>query len=216
MTQRSFSWKTKFRSIIIVDDELFNNTYNLNLHILPTTPDLKEQTRYFERLKLLFSHIMGNTIIAYKFSELYNILKTTTSNRFIELPREPYDQIMAAVCFTKANAVLDGKIFVDKLELSSYQGDGITYSVTKDGLELNLLDVTDWFSKKYENFDPWWLRSDTATQDMEMSKGIFTGNFTWEPRQEVTKKTDRKDDHDHAKILKFDPKVLDGGKDKDK
>ena len=40
----SFSWKTKFKSIIIVDDELFANEYNIKLFITPYTADLKEQT----------------------------------------------------------------------------------------------------------------------------------------------------------------------------
>ena len=54
-----FSWKTKFKSIIIVDGELFGNEYNLNISLTPHTADLKEQTDYFERLKNLFEQIRG-------------------------------------------------------------------------------------------------------------------------------------------------------------
>ena len=50
----TFTWKTKFKSIIIVDGELFQNQYNAYIHITPYTANLKEQTRYFERLKHLF------------------------------------------------------------------------------------------------------------------------------------------------------------------
>ena len=119
---------------------------------------------------------------------------------------------MAAVCFCKANSVLDSKIIINKIELSSWQGDGITYVVDKDSPELLLLDQADWFSKSYKGFDPWWLRPDTATYDEEFDKGIYTGHFSWQNNHiPVDKKHE-----DHAKIFEFNPKVLDGGKDKNK
>ena len=98
------------------------------------------------------------------------------------------------------------------MELSSWQGDGITYAVDKDGKELLLLDVDDWFSEQYKNFDPWWLRSDTATYDRETDKGIYTGHFSWNVRQP---KAENKKHDQNAKIFEFRPEVLDGGKDKD-
>ena len=58
----SFSWKTKFDSIIIVDGELFQNKYKINLFITPHTADLKIQTDYFDRLKNLFELVFSNTI----------------------------------------------------------------------------------------------------------------------------------------------------------
>ena len=54
----NFTWNTKFKSIIIVDGELFQNEYFVNLHITPYTADLKEQTKYFERLKSLFKSLL--------------------------------------------------------------------------------------------------------------------------------------------------------------
>jgi len=209
--QNSFSWKTKFKSIIIVDGELFQNEYDCTLYITPHTPNLKLQTETFDRLKNLFELVFANTITTWRDEPLYHTLQKASNNRFIELPKPPYDQIMAAVCFCKVNAILDGNITVNVLELGSYQGDGITYSVDKNSKELTLLDVKDWFSKKYEKFDPWWLRSDTATYDKELDKGIYTGHFSWNTKIPVDK------DHEgHAKIFEFNPKVLDGGKDKNK
>ena len=208
----TFSWKTKFKSIIIVDGELFGNEYNLNISLTPHTADLKEQTDYFERLKNLFEMVFANTITTWRDEKLYHTLKKSSNNRFVELPKPPYDQIMAAVCFCKANAILDSKITINFIELSSWQGDGITYTVDKDSKELILLDAPGWFSDKYTKFDPWWLRADTATYDEEFDKGIYTGHFSWkENKIPVDKKHE-----DHAKIFEFNPKVLDGGKDKNK
>ena len=208
----TFTWKTKFKSIIIVDGELFANEYSLNVSLTPHTASLKEQTDYFDRLKNLFELVFANTITTWRDEPLYHTLKKSTTNRFIELPKPPYDQIMAAVCFSKANSILDSKIVINYIELSSWQGDGITYTVDKNSKELILLDRPDWFSAKYSNFDPWWLRADTATYDRELDKGIYTGHFSWTTNKiPVDKKHE-----DHAKIFEFNPKVLDGGKDKNK
>lgn len=213
MKHRSFSWSTKFRSIIIVGHELFHNEYNIKCHITPVTADLEEQNKYFERLKSLFELIFANTIISWKDEVLFEILKDHSDNRFVQLPKPPYDQVMAAVCFTKANAVLEGKILVSQLELSSYQGDGISYIVEKDGPEIELLDVDNWFSTKYNKFDPWWLRGDTATYDEELEKGIYTGHFSW--NKEVVEEID-KTEQKNAKIFEFNPRIIDGDKDKKK
>ena len=208
----SFTWNTKFKSIIIVDNELFQNEYNVKLFITPHTADLTEQTQYFDRLKNLFELVFNNTITTWREEKLYHTLTKTSNNRFIELPKPPYDQIMAAVCFCKTNSILESKITVNKLELSSWQGDGITYSVDKDGKELLLLDTLNWFTEKYNNFDPWWLRADTATYDKELDKGIYTGHFSWNEKEKPVDKSHE----NHAKIFEFNPKVLDGGKGKNK
>ena len=156
--------------------------------------------------------VFANTITTWREEKLYHVLKKSSNNRFVELPKPPYDQIMAAVCFCKANAILDSKITINFIELSSWQGDGITYTVDKDSKELILLDAPNWFSDKFTKFDPWWLRADTATYDEEFDKGIYTGHFSWkENKISVDKKHE-----DHAKIFEFNPKVLDGGKDKNK
>jgi hypothetical protein len=208
----TFSWKTKFKSIIIVDGELFGNEYNLNISLTPHTANLKEQTEYFDRLKNLFELVFANTITTWRDEKLYHVLKKSSNNRFVELPKPPYDQIMAAVCFCKANAILDSKITINFIELSSWQGDGITYTVDKDSKELILLDAPGWFSDKYTKFDPWWLRADTATYDEELDKGIYTGHFGWNNNKIPVDKQHE----DHAKIFEFNPTVLDGGKDKNK
>jgi hypothetical protein len=211
MKSKSFSWKTDFRTVIIVGDELFHNHYDVTCHISPVTADLTEQSEYFERLKSLYQLVFANTVITWREEELYQLLKINSDNRFIELPRPPYDQVMAAACFAKSNAVLEGKIVVTRLDLGSYQGDGIVYSIEKDGPELELLDVDNWFTAKYNKFDPWWLRPDTATYDEELEKGIYTGHFSWNKELPVV------DEHkEHAKIFEFNPKVLDGGKSKKK
>jgi hypothetical protein len=212
MAQRSFSWPVSFKTILIVDQELFHNTYNIRLFLRPTVSDVSEQSLFFERAKFLFEQVFENTIVTNRGNSLFNTLKHQTVNRFVELPSShPVDQIMATVCFTKINAVLEGKIFVDKLELSSYQGDGITYTIEKDSPELALLDVDKWFTEKYNKFDPWWLRPDTATYDAELPKGIYTGNYSWHPLQQSTKRID-KEQGEHAKIYKFTPRILDGDK----
>ena len=77
----TFTWKTKFKSIIIVDGELFANEYNVNISLTPHTPSLKEQTEYFDRLKNLFEQVFANTITTWRDEPLYQILKNRNLKR---------------------------------------------------------------------------------------------------------------------------------------
>ena len=90
----TFTWKTKFKSIIIVDGELFSNEYKLNVSLTPHTADLKEQTAYFERLKNLFEQVFANTITTWRDEPMYKILTESSSNRFIELPKPPVASVV--------------------------------------------------------------------------------------------------------------------------
>ena len=76
----SFSWKTKFKSIIIVDGELFANEYHIKLFITPYTANLKEQTEYFDRLKNLFEMVFANTITTWRDEPLYHTLQKHTAD----------------------------------------------------------------------------------------------------------------------------------------
>ena len=73
LMSNQFSWKTKFKSIIVVDGELFPNEYDLNIFISAHTPDLKEQSDYFERLKNLFERVFTNTITTWRDEPLYPV-----------------------------------------------------------------------------------------------------------------------------------------------
>ena len=74
----------------------------------------------------------------------------------------------------------------------------------EDAIELLYTDPNFDISKLY--FD------DTATYDQELDKGIYTGHFSWN-NQKIP--VDNKHEY-HAKVFEFQPKVLDGGKDKNK
>jgi hypothetical protein len=66
MNTKSFNWSTEFKSIIIVDNELFHNTYKIKIGIRPVTADLEEQSQYFDRLKFLYTYVIANTIITWR------------------------------------------------------------------------------------------------------------------------------------------------------
>ena len=50
----TFTWKTKFKSIIIVDGELFSNEYDCKIYISAHTADLKNRQNILKGLKIFF------------------------------------------------------------------------------------------------------------------------------------------------------------------
>ena len=51
----TFSWKTTFKSIIIVDGELFSNEYSVNISLTPHTANLKEQSEQYAKEEISIS-----------------------------------------------------------------------------------------------------------------------------------------------------------------
>ena len=71
----TFTWKTKFKSIIVVDSELFSNEYKIEISLSTHTANLKEQTAYFERLKNLFEQVIVTNSIPVEIKDGFPQLK---------------------------------------------------------------------------------------------------------------------------------------------
>ena len=157
----SFSWKTKFKSIIIVDGELFSNGYTVKLFITPHTANLKLQTEYFDRLKNLFELVFANTIITWKDEKLYHIFLEIGNDDFVEyLNKEIFNYIQTEIRKAK--------------DLEAWDGDNMWYEPNKKFVEwfqINNIDPDSKVLKKDETNDSLWAIADDMRQRKE--KGEF-------------------------------------------
>ena len=46
-----FHWETDFDAIVLIDDSIYPNTYNIKISFLPKTSEIKLQNNSFERIK---------------------------------------------------------------------------------------------------------------------------------------------------------------------
>jgi hypothetical protein len=104
----------------------------------------------------------------------------------VVLPDEAFDQIIAMAILCKINAVMEGKIILEEVKLSSIAGDNVWYGFDIED-DLGMFAAVPTKNKKFNKGKPWWHRNDIMTFD---AKGKFDiadwaeVGLTWEESEE--------------------------------
>jgi hypothetical protein len=203
----TITWRNEFLGIILVDEVMLPNKYKAVFAITVHTDDKLEQNMAFERLQYFMEKTIDNTLFACINNPVIDdIIGGAVATNIAFLPKEPYDQIIAMALHCKLNVILEGKMTVDALSLSSHHGDDIEYIFGSDD-SYGLLDSDD-------PVTPWWFTNDAATiaddfvdateDEINSYQEAFGWNklgFTWDGETAVS-------------VVKnlFKPRIIDGGK----
>jgi hypothetical protein len=202
------SYECTFNSVIVLDNWISPNRYKCKVYFDVETEDGDHQNIAFERMKILLESVFEGAMFISINNPMLQTLAKKAKNRIICLPTEPIDVIMAAVIYSKLNAIVEDKLSVVKVKVSSSQADNIWVNYDEDftlafQLESEFYKVTEQ--------KPWWERSDPATGDwFEVGKKDIKFHFqkaSWEKDlQWNTAKTEDKTSP------KWKPEVIKGGK----
>ena len=202
------SYECSWDSVIALDEWLAPNRYNCKIYFDIETDDGDQQNIAFERMKIMLEAIFSHSVFISMTNPLLQVLAKKTKQKIISLPTEPLDVIMAAIIYHKLNAISDGRISIQKVKLSSDQGDKIWIHFDTDFAE----DFSSLESEYYKAVKetPWWHRDDPSVNDwFEISKKEMKFHLhksSWDKTLQWDVKNDNK------KASNWSPKVIDGGK----
>lgn len=116
-----------FPAAVWFDDELMMTNYTLALNFLTQTLDPQDQNIALERVKYFLLNELHSTVFinqaevdrAEAFADVG--LNVTT------LPEEPVDQVVSIMLYYKLNAIMEGRMKITELVMSSEAGDSIEY-----------------------------------------------------------------------------------------
>jgi hypothetical protein len=116
-----------FPAAVWFDDELMMTNYTLALNFLTQTLDPQDQNIALDRVKYFLINELHSTVFinqadverAEAFADVG--LNVTT------LPEEPVDQVVCIMLYHKLNAIMEGRMKITELVMSSEAGDGIEY-----------------------------------------------------------------------------------------
>ena len=208
------SYKCKWDSVIALEDWLASNQYKCKIYFDIETDDGEQQNIAVERCKILTEAILNQGLFISLSNPLLQILAKKTKQKIITLPTEPIDVIVAAMLYYKLNAVSEGRISIETVNICSSQGDNIWINFDSSfAEEFGSLD-----SEFYKTVDekPWWYRSDPSTSDwFEISKKEKELKFhfqksSWDKTLQWEQKVEKK--NDNKKQSNWKPQVIDGGK----
>jgi hypothetical protein len=145
----------EFSAGIYLDDRLILNRYSVSVQLCTVTTDHEQINIAMERLKMFVYAELADTVFVNQddmdraqLLELLGINMTT-------LPEEPIDQIVGLMLYTKLNAVMENRMFVEQLNISSLLGDDVIYLHDQE-------DAVGPFQ-----LAGWWNQADTSHNSFE-------------------------------------------------
>ena len=145
----------EFLAGIYYEDQLQMNRYTVSLNLLTKTKDSVSTNIALDRAKAFVHGALESTVFINQanaehaeFMQMMGISVTT-------LPEEPVDQIIGMMLYYKLNAVMEERMAVTSLDISSTLGDSVWYQHDSE-------DMAGPFAE-----DGWWHRASMQHETVE-------------------------------------------------
>jgi len=133
-----------FLASAYLDAQIFCNRYTVQLELITNTMDHIDQNVALDRIRHMLYHEFSNALfisdsksdLAKQFDQLG--LKTCV------LPGPPVDQLLGIMLFAKLNAVMQERLFLTQLKISSDLGDKLVYCQDSEE-DLGPFEYTGWW-----------------------------------------------------------------------
>ena len=146
-----------WNSGLVHGDRFCVNQYQAQIDMITVTADNHEQNIAYERVKHMTYHIFEDAILISRDHDKLALYQHTGA-RVIVLPDEPVDQIMGMMLYLKFNAVMENRMVVTDVEISSVQGDNMGYLHSHgENLSAGL------------SLDGWWTDANPTWYDMPVT-----------------------------------------------
>ena len=137
----------EFLAGIYYDNQLQMNSYSASLSLVTRTKDTKSTNVAMDRLKaFVYGELESTVFINQNYHEHAEMMQIMGAN-VTTLPEEPVDQIVGMMLYYKLNAIMERRMEIVQLDISSRLGDGVWYMHSED-------DLSGPFAQ-----DGWWHQS---------------------------------------------------------
>jgi len=119
-------YETVFLAGVYFDDQLQMNSYNVGINLITRTLDSANSNIALERVKTFIDGLNSTVFINSCWPDHEEIMSQMGID-VTTLPEEPVDQIVGMMLYYKLNAVMEGRMEITQLELSSSLGDNVCY-----------------------------------------------------------------------------------------
>ena len=141
------------------DDEFSMISYIISLDMEVHTDNPLEQYIALGRMKYLIQNKLDSCMFIKQTNTAVIDAYSAVGLNVCPLPEEPYDQVIAAVLIQKMNAILEGKILVNYININSSAADDVTFGMSSD------LDI---FPDALSN--SWWKTNSTTITNAKLNK----------------------------------------------
>jgi len=189
----NLTWGCGVGAIIAIENSLVPNTYEFEFDLITNTEILEEQHIYFQRLKWYMEAHFNCCVLINFETPAFDLITEHFNQIIFQTNQPPSDFTVGAMLFLKLSRILNNKIILNKLAISSGLGEYIKYSITG----IDIADGTNTAPWMPAGSPPWWMRNDTSINDIATKELI-----TWESINLGLA----------SELKKFTPTVIPGGK----
>ena len=149
-------YATKFLAGVHYDGSLQLNEYSVRIYMMTATEDPAEHNVALNRIKHFIYGELENTIFICDEEIEQCQLYVNAGLNITTMPTEPVDQLVGIMLYSKLTAIIEGRLLIGEVELSSTMGDGIVYL---HGENENISDI---------NPPAWWETCDLVHCDSDL------------------------------------------------
>jgi hypothetical protein len=168
----------EFLAGIYYEDQLQMNRYTVSLNLLTKTKDSVSTNIALDRVKAFVHGALESTVFINQDNQERAEFMQMMGIRVTTLPEEPVDQIIGMMLYYKLNAIMEERMAVTGLDISSTLGDSVWYQHDEE-------DMSGPFAQ-----DGWWHRAsmqhetiDRESEPGNVVKVVSTGwhelNLEW-------------------------------------
>jgi hypothetical protein len=119
-----------FEIPVIVVSERYNYpviiTYTATAHMVTSTEDTVQQNVAYDRMRFWVQFIMTDSVLIAQDDKRMDAW-AKTGCKLMVFPEDPIDQLVGIMLCCKLNAIVEGRISVEEVEISSTLDDDIVY-----------------------------------------------------------------------------------------
>ena len=146
------------------DDHLIMSTYTATFKMITATDSPVDTNTALDRLKYIVEEYLPDSVFIKETNTEQIALLQAAGIKTVVMPEEPVDQIIGMMLYSKIGAVMDGRILLRSVMLSSTAGDDVIY-------EHDLSESTAPFD------EPGWWRQPTPVCEPETKHNSETNLF---------------------------------------
>lgn len=133
-----------FLASAYLDAQVFCNRYMVQLELITNTMDHIDQNVALDRIRHMLYHEFSNALfISDSKSDLATQFDQLGSKTCV-IPGPPVDQLLGIMLFAKLNAVMQERLFLTQLKISSDLGDKLVYCQDSEE-DLGPFEYTGWW-----------------------------------------------------------------------
>jgi hypothetical protein len=164
-------YTTVFTAGVYYNDQLIMNNYRAVFKLLTGDCNSEDHNTAMERLKFFIHNQLSSGIFINQSNAKTCQTLLNSKIKVVTLPEEPIDQVVGIMLYSKLNAVMEDRMFVTDVELSSELGDNVCY-LHSDDENQGPLDQLGW----WQNSDSGYFNS-TIIVDQKIVD--LHQNYTW-------------------------------------